>query len=252
MEFTAGRAKVTVNMPSWEVLEDAVRTRFAQRNGFALATLNLDHLVKLKNDPAFAEAYAKQDLICADGNPIVWMSKLAGKPVELIPGSDAIVPLCRLAADQGLPVALVGSTKETLAKARIHLCREVEGLKISTLIAPPQGFDPEGEEAHQIFNRLRVAGVRLCFVALGAPKQERFAAAGRATVSEIGFASIGAGLDFFAGTQVRAPSWMRKLALEWLWRILRQPGRMLPRYASCAMILPGHTMRSMAQGSQKR
>jgi exopolysaccharide biosynthesis WecB/TagA/CpsF family protein len=80
--------------------------------------------------------------------------------------------------------------------------------------------------------------VGLCFIALGAPKQEVFAALGRQIAPEVGFASIGAGLDFIAGTQERAPVWVRKLALEWLWRALSSPRRMVPRYAACAAILP--------------
>jgi UDP-N-acetyl-D-mannosaminuronic acid transferase (WecB/TagA/CpsF family) len=55
----------------------------------------------------------------------------------------------------------------------------------------------------------------------------------------MGFASIGAGLDFIAGKQPRAPLWVRRLALEWLWRALSSPRRMLPRYARCVAILPG-------------
>lgn len=247
MEFSAGQARVEVNVPDWVTLEDAVRNRFAQREGFALATLNLDHLAKLRRDRDFARAYAAQDLVVADGNPIVWLSKLAGHPVELIPGSDAILPLCRIAEECRVHVGLVGSTEEVLAKARIHLTREVPGLNIVALISPPYGFDPEGDEAREVFSRLRVAGARLCFVALGAPKQEQFAAAGRAFVPEIGFAGIGAGLDFFAGHQKRAPRWMRAMALEWLWRMLSNPKRLVPRYLQSAAILPGLTLRAMRQ-----
>lgn len=249
MEFKAGKARVAINVPSWAVLEDTVRQRFAQRDGFALATLNLDHLVKLRNDPAFAEAYAAQDLVVADGNPLVWLARWAGKPVELIPGSDAIIPLCRIAADLGVPVGMVGSTEDSLMRARNHLIREVEGLNVTCLVAPPFGFDPEGYDAQNIFVQLRTQRVRLCFVALGAPKQERFAAAGRRAAPEIGFASIGAGLDFFSGTQKRAPTWVRKLALEWLWRLVQQPRRMGPRYAQCVSIFPGHLLRSLSQRS---
>jgi exopolysaccharide biosynthesis WecB/TagA/CpsF family protein len=74
---------------------------------------------------------------------------------------------------------------------------------------------------------------------LGAPKQELFAAFARSRCDSVGFASIGAGLDFLSGHQVRAPRIMRTLALEWLWRALQSPRRMVPRYAKCFAILPG-------------
>lgn len=83
------------------------------------------------------------------------------------------------------------------------------------------------------------SGARMCFIALGAPKQETFAATGRRIAPEVGFASIGAGLDFFAGTQRRAPLWMRKVALEWVWRMMSDPKRLALRYAKCGLILPG-------------
>ncbi len=79
----------------------------------------------------------------------------------------------------------------------------------------------------------------LCFIALGAPKQESFAARGRQLAPDVGFASVGAGVDFIAGSQTRAPAWVRAMAMEWLWRALSSPRRLLPRYAACAAILPG-------------
>ena len=87
--------------------------------------------------------------------------------------------------------------------------------------------------------------LRLCLIALGAPKQELFAAYGRRKLDDVGFVSIGAGLDFFSGSQVRAPQWMRTLALEWLWRTIKQPMRMIPRYAKCFAILPVELLHAM-------
>ncbi|SEG28415.1 polymer biosynthesis protein, WecB/TagA/CpsF family [Thalassococcus halodurans] len=247
MDFKVGTYQVRVNTPTVKDLHDQVRARLSSGQGFAMATLNLDHLVKLRTSKPFQAAYAAQDIVVADGNPIVWLSKIAGKPVELIPGSDAIIPLCRIAAQVGAPVGLVGSTDDTLKAAAEYLERQVEGLKVVSTIAPPFGFDPKGADAEAILKELQSAGVRLCFIALGAPKQEEFAAKGRDVTPEIGFASIGAGLDFFSGAQERAPAWVRKIAMEWLWRTLGQPARMVPRYAKCFGILPGHALRAAMQ-----
>ena len=245
MEFTAGGQRIEVNVPTWATLEARVAERLARRQGFALATLNLDHLVKLRGSAAFRRAYAAQDLVTADGNPIVWMSRLAGREVALIPGSDAIMPLCRIAARQGVPVAMVGSTDPVLRAARSYLEREVRDLTVALTVAPPMGFDPEGPEARAILNDIAASGARLVLVALGAPKQEMFAALGRDVTPDLGFASIGAGLDFFAGTQQRAPGWARQLAMEWLWRAVNSPRRLGPRYARCLAILPGQMLRAV-------
>lgn len=213
--------------------------RFRARRGFALATLNLDHLVKLRQDRAFLAAYAQHDLVVADGNPVVWLSRLAGRPVGLVPGADMVVPMVRLAAEAGVSVALVGSTEAALRAAGEGLCARVPGLVIAARIAPAMGFDPMGQQGAEVIAALRTSGAGLCLLALGAPKQEIFAARAHAALPHMGFASIGAGLDFIARAQPRAPLWVRRLALEWLWRALSSPRRMVPRYARCAAILPG-------------
>lgn len=245
MEFSFSPHVVAVNVPDRAALMSEVARRFAGGEGFALATINLDHLVKLRRDPAFAAAYAAQDLVVADGNPIVWLSRIAGRPVELLPGSDLVVPLAQAAAAAGVPVALLGSTAPALDAAAAELVRRVPGLQVAARIAPPMGFDPDSPAAAEMLAQIAQSGARLVFLALGAPKQERLAARGRALVPQAGFASIGAGLDFLAGTQTRAPEWARRFALEWLWRMLMSPRRLARRYAECALILPGEALRAL-------
>lgn len=232
-------------MPDKNGLQAEVQRRFAAREGFALATVNLDHLVKLAQSAEFLAAYRGQDLVVADGRPIVWLSQLAGQPVELMPGSDMVLPLCHLAAQAGVPVALVGSTELALKDAEQYLCAHVPGLDLTWCHAPSGVFDPAGAEAAEILNQLDERKIQLCFLALGAPKQEQLAHRGREAAPRVGFASIGAGLDFLGGHQRRAPRWVRKLALEWLWRMLSSPVRMVPRYAKCFAILPGHILRAL-------
>ncbi|WP_323035167.1 WecB/TagA/CpsF family glycosyltransferase [Pararhodobacter sp.] len=247
MEFSFPPHQITVNMPNAAVLLAEVRARMRERQGFALATINLDHLVKLARDPFFRDVYAAQDLVCADGNPIVWLSKLANKPVSLVPGSDMVLPLAHQAARNGVPIALMGSTDDALAAAAESLKAQVQGLEIAACIAPPMGFDPKGPDAVRILEHLSDSGAGLTFIALGAPKQEIFAAFGRDLVPHMGFASIGAGLDFLAGRQTRAPYWVRKIQMEWAWRMLSNPRRLVKRYAECAAILPGEAMRALKQ-----
>jgi len=239
MKYGKGDAAVVVNVATRAALFQALRSRCAKGEGFALATLNLDHLTKLPRDTAFAAAYDAQDLIVADGRPVVWLSRLAKQPVELIPGSDLIVPLCELAAELSLPIAFFGSDEDALQSAAEALRIRAPGLEICHIAAPPMGFDPRGTAADAALRDITTSGARLCFLALGAPKQEILAARGREIAPGVGFASVGAGLDFLAGRQRRAPKWMRMLALEWLWRALQNPTRMVPRYARCFAILPG-------------
>ena len=242
MQFSFPPHRIAVNMPDRTALLAEVGRRLAAGQGFALATINLDHLVKLRRDPVFAAAYAAQDLVVADGNPVVWLSRLARRPVALVPGSELVVPLARQAAQAGVAVALVGSTAPALAAAATALQAQVPGLRVAACIAPPMGFDPDSPQAGALLDELGASGARLVFLALGAPKQERLAARGRVALPQTGFASVGAGLDFLAGTQVRAPVWVRRIAMEWLWRMLSNPRRLARRYAECALILPGQAV----------
>jgi len=246
VDFHFGAEQVTVNTAKAADLWQETRRRFKSAQGFTLATLNLDHLVKL-SDPVFRKAYIAHDLIVADGNPIVWLSRLGRTPVELMPGSELILPMAKIAAQEGVKVALVGSTEEILQKAAKALVCQVPDLRIITQVSPAFGFDPDGDVAAEIFETLNADEIGLCFIALGAPKQEQFAARGRKLSPKVGFASIGAGLDFLAGAQNRAPRWVRAVAMEWAWRMFSNPGRLFIRYIRCFWILPKHTLAALRQ-----
>ena len=245
VQFRFDDTTITVNLPHAAALLTEAKARLIAGQGFALATINLDHLVKLKTDAAFRQAYAAQDMVVADGNPIVWLSRLARRPVDLVPGSEMVVPLARIAAQTGVKVALLGSTEPALAAAAEALRAEVPGLDIALQLAPPMGFDVDGAEAAAMLRLLETSGIGLTFLALGAPKQERLAARGRQLAPHVGFASIGAGLDFLAGTQKRAPDWVQKIAMEWAWRMLSNPRRLVGRYWACFKILPGEALKAM-------
>lgn len=244
MEFSFPPHRIAVNVPDQAALLTEVEGRLRRGEGFALATINMDHLVKLRHDPAFRAVYAAQDLVVADGNPIVWLSRLARRPVALVPGSDMVVPLARAARRAGVSVALIGTTEPALAAAADTLRAKVPGLEIAAQIAPPMGFDPQGDAARRILAALAASGAGLVLIALGAPKQEAFAALGRTEAPQLGFASIGAGLDFLAGSQTRAPRWVRAIAMEWAWRMLSSPRRLFRRYLHCGLILPGHMLQA--------
>lgn len=235
---------MTVNIPDPATLMAALDGKLRAHQGFALATINLDHIVKLHRLPDYHSAYAAHDMICADGNPIVWLSRLAGRPVQLVQGSDMVRPMLQVAARAGRTVAMVGSTDETLAASADRLVQDIPGLQVVMRHAPDMGFDPRGDEARRILADLAARDVGLCLVALGSPKQEHFAALGRELAPRVGFASIGAGLDFISGRQTRAPKWVRAIAMEWLWRAVSAPRRLGPRYVACAAILPGEAFKA--------
>ena len=243
----AAPGRVAITHPDRAGLMADLEARLAAGEGFCLATLNLDHLVKLRSDPAFRAAYAAHSHVVADGNPVVWLHQLAGRRIGLVPGSELVDPLCAAAARTGAPVALLGSTEDVLAASAERLTAAHPGLRVVARIAPPMGFDPEGAGAAAALAELEAAAPSgLCFLALGAPRQERLAAHAGPRLPGWGFASVGAGIDFVAGHQARAPAWVRRVAMEWAWRLGGAPRRLGARYAACFAVLPGLAARALA------
>ena len=107
-------------------------------------------------------------------------------------------------------------------------------------------------EADVAIDSIRASGARLCFVALGAPRQELFAARCLDELTEPACCASAPALDFIAGTQTRAPSIARKVGLEWAWRMLREPRRLGPRYARCMAVVPRLVARTIPQIVQAR
>ena len=203
----------------------------------ALFTLNLDHLVKLRNDRRFCRAYARARFITADGAPIAQLARTQSPTIERTTGADLVVPLAAAAAERGLPLYLFGSAPGVLGEAGRRLAEStVEPLSISGSAAPPMNFDPEGRDADEAIARISHSGARICLVALGAPKQEIFAARAIEQGVPAVFVCVGAALDFIAGAQMRAPRVMQRNGLEWLWRLANDPRRLAGRYARCALL----------------
>lgn len=225
----------SINCPNPTTAVSQTVRRALQGESFTLFTLNLDHLVKLRRNAAFRDAYASADIVTADGAPVAWLARLQNGAVERTTGADLLLPLIEAAAEEHLPVFLFGTSADVMARVGRDLAnRTATPLDIVGTMAPSANFDPEGPEADAAIARIRQSGARLAFIALGAPKQEIFAERARKAGVTCGFICIGAALDFVAGTQIRAPRVMRDNGLEWIWRLATNPRRLAGRYAQCA------------------
>jgi len=238
---------VTINVPSITNAVASIVSAAQHGENFSVCTLNLDHVVKLQQRSDFRAAYHRAKFVTADGFPIVMLSRLLGTRIERTTGADLVEPLCREAGKKGLPIFLLGSDDHTLATTARRLAKRFKGLKVAGYYAPGSNFDPGSREADIAIGNIRASGARLCFIALGAPRQELFAARCLDELDGTGMLCIGAALDFIAGTQERAPSVAQKYGLEWAWRMLREPRRLGPRYARCAAVVPGLVARTIPQ-----
>ena len=210
----------------------------ASRKSFSVFTLNLDHIVKLKKDATFRRAYSRARFVSADGFPIVIAGRLKGYGLKRVAGSDLIDPVCEVAAEQEQSVFFFGSTEAVLQTSIARLRARHPNLKYAGHFAPPLGFDPLSPAADLAMQRIRHSGAAICFVALGAPKQELFADQASKVGDGPAMLCIGAGLDFIAGKHKRAPRILQCVGAEWLWRLASDPRRLARRYLSCLAMLP--------------
>lgn len=208
-------------------------------SSFVVYTLNLDHVVKLRHDARFREAYARAEIVSADGWPVVLCGRIQGVPVSRTTGADLLVPVCRAAAKAGITVFFIGSTPAMLERLTGELCALAPGLQVAGTAAPRRGFDPYSREADGLIGQIGDSGAGLVFVGLGAPKQELFAARARDRLQGVGLLCTGAAGDFIAGAQRRAPALWQKVGMEWLWRLVHNPKGLALRYARSLAILPG-------------
>ena len=162
--------------------------------------------------------------------PLVWASRFLGSRLpEKVSGSDLIVPLVRLASERRWRTYLLGGGPGVAERAGEKLAREL-GANIVGTDAPIIGSDGADENSGQTLERLRAASPDLVLVAFGAPKQELWIDRFNDRIRPAVAIGVGGSLDFVAGQVRRAPAWMSRSGLEWLFRLLQEPQRMWRRY----------------------
>lgn len=210
---------------------DVVDRLVAAGRGGAVFTPNVDHVMIAHENALMRAAYARADLTIADGMPIVWASRLLGQPIpERVAGSDFVPLLLALAARRGLRVYFLGGAPGVAEAARDKVLARHPELQIVGVDSP--WFDPSQPHEQQapVIARVKAAAPDLVLVAFGAPKQEIWIDRARDELRPAVFFGVGATLDFLAGTMPRAPEWMARSGLEWLFRLGREPQRLWRRY----------------------
>jgi exopolysaccharide biosynthesis WecB/TagA/CpsF family protein len=238
---------VAINISSMPEAVSSIVSAVQSGDSFSVCTLNLDHVAQLQHHPDFRAAYRRARFVTADGFPIVILGRLAGTRIERTTGADLVEPVCEQAGRNGIPVFFLGSSSLALHRTTRRLSERFKGLEVVGSFSPGINFDPYSHEADRAIDEIRASGARLCFVALGAPRQEIFAARCLDELPGVGLLCIGAALDFIAHTQNRAPMFTRKIGLEWAWRMISNPRRLGPRYARCMAVVPGLVARSLPQ-----
>ena len=181
------------------------------------------------DDPAFREIVNSASIVTPDGMPLVWMQRLQGKKEALQVRGPSLMPkLLAFAAKKGLTVGFHGGSEPVLAGVQKRAIVEFPGLKIAYIHSPPFREITHAENAEMIA-KLNGSNTQILFVGLGCPKQERWMAAHRGDTKAV-MIGVGAAFDFYAGAAAESPAWLRKLGLEWFFRLLSEPKRLWRRY----------------------
>lgn len=207
-----------------------VRALVARGDGGAIFTPNVDHVVLVESNPGFRKAYRHASLSLADGVPLVWTSRILGRQLpEKLSGSDMLVPIASLAADEGWSIYLLGGLPGAaeLAADRLRELCNVRIVGIDASIVSAEGNTPGDIE---VIDRIRAARPDIVFVALGTPKQELFIWRSMAQFRPAVAIGVGASLDFLSGFVTRAPRWVSDAGFEWVYRLAQDPKRLWRRY----------------------
>jgi N-acetylglucosaminyldiphosphoundecaprenol N-acetyl-beta-D-mannosaminyltransferase len=211
-----------------EALREIERLVDLKRGG-SVFTPNVDHIVKASSNRAFKSAYDRTSLSLADGMPLIWVSRLLGcRLPERVAGSDLLVPTLELAARRKWKVYLVGGAPGVAESAARKMSDEM-GIQVvgwDDCRIDSDGSDPGGAS----ISRVRAAEPDVVFVALGPPKQELWIDRATDTIRPAIALGIGASLDFLIGKHKRAPESLRRMGLEWAYRLWLEPRRLWRRY----------------------
>lgn len=201
-----------------------------KRPQVVFACANPHSLVVAQSDPTFRTTLNNADQVVADGVGVTMMARVAGVPLgPRITGTDYFFALMRALNQRGAGrVFFFGSSEKVLEMIAYKMAHEFPELKLSGALSPPFRSWTAEENASMIAV-INAANPDVIWVGMTAPKQERWVYENRAKLTAPVIGSIGAVFDFFAGTYPRAPQWMCRMGIEWVYRLIKEPRRMWRR-----------------------
>lgn len=190
--------------------------------------LNADCVNIMHRNPAYQEALEKSDRIFADGIGVRLAARLAGYSLkDNVNGTDLFPVLCRHAARSGAGVFLFGAREGRAEAAGENMRRANPGL---TIAGCHHGYIKDAEAEAQVIDAINQSGADILLVALGAPSQELWIARNREKLRPAVILGVGGLFDYYSGSVARAPMLIRKLSMEWVWRLAMEPRRLARRY----------------------
>lgn len=211
-----------------------------------VVTTNIDHVVNLLRDARFRAAYRSAWAATADGMPVALYARLRGASLPgRVAGPDLFASLmARLAPDRHRPFFLV-SREDTGRRLQQWLVSKGFQPGSAVFVCPPFGFEHDDAVSRDLARKIRDHDTTHLFMGVGSPKSEVWMDDWHSELGDCYGFGIGAGVDYFVGTEVRAPIWMQKNGLEWFWRLASEPRRLWRRYATDALLFPIAILRDL-------
>lgn len=196
-----------------------------------IVAINVDVVMKIENDQYLKKIVDSADMVLVDGKPLVWISKMHGKPLKAkISGSDLVPLLCEVAAKKNYSMFIIGGKDGIAEQAKKRLEEKLPNIRIVGTYVPPMGFEEDKAELDKINKMISDARPDLLIACFGCPKQEKWIYENISKYDAKVSVCAGATVDFLAGNVKRAPRWMSEHGLEWFYRFLQEPRRMFKRY----------------------
>lgn len=193
--------------------------------------VNVDVLLKSKQDAEFSFILKNAYFLTPDGMPILWASRILGKQlIAKISGSDLFPALCKAAAENKYRVFFLGAKPGVAQGASVNIKKLYPKLDVAGVYSPPFGFEKAEEENKNIVKMIVDNKPDILFVGLGVPKQEKWIWRYKDKINVPISMAVGASFDYMADNIKRAPRWMQRYGLEWFFRLCQEPRRLWKRY----------------------
>jgi len=216
-----------VDVASFEEAVEEICLRIEQRRRTHIVFINAAKIAKYQRDSELRGVIDRADLLLADGVPVVWASRLLQRPLPgRVNGTDLMESAVAAAAQRGYRVFLLGAKPEVVAKTAEVFTKRHPGLQI---VGTRSGYFRD-EESPQVVREINASGADLLLIGMSTPRKE-FWVDRHLSELEVSVAQgVGGSFDVAAGLVDRAPVWMQRSGLEWLHRLIQEPGRMWRRY----------------------
>jgi len=209
-----------------------LQARISRGQKTFIITPNPEFFVFARHHPWFKACLDKADLAIPDGVGLVWASRFLNRPIKgKIAGTDLLAGLCQVASKKGWQVAFIGGEKEVAQKTLSVLKKRYPGLQGWAETGPElvlkngQWTPTSQRRIDEVIKEINAKKPDLLFVAMGMGKQEKFLADNWPKLQVKSAMGVGGAFDYLSGNLPRAPKWLRRIGLEWLYRLLRQPWR---------------------------